>query len=367
MHGTLPISEEQALATLRERAPARLNINIAALSRDWGWSRDKVRRRLERWRRTGELPRVTQRRAKAPKQELGAPAIDAAVLETPPLLTASIDSPPLGSILDEAPPEISPAKRSLVPVAEPAAAPGRGRRFGAAMLAFVGVALAGIGMAETTAYAMSVGGFLFAALAVCADALVLLMPAAVAALWQRRSPAAIVAAALWLIGGAVTIANLSGYVGGSDDHFRAGRETQSVERTLALEQLARLRHERDAIAEIRPAAALRLALRDARRANRPALRLALAMATRRDAIESELSSLGASLPAVPAVATADPSASILSELTGLAVTELTVRRLRLALLLALPLCGGFVLSIALCLLLHKPMARRRRDATPAAA
>lgn len=363
MHGTLPITEEQALATLRERAPARLN--IAALSRDWGWPRDKVRRRLERWRRTGELPRVTRPRAKAPKQQLAAPAID------PPLLTASIDSPPLGTISEAAPEAISAAKPALVPDLQaappPADASSRGRRFGVAMLALVGVALAGIGMAETTAYALSVGGFLFAALAVCADALVLLMPAAVAALWRRRSPAAILAAALWLAGGAVTLANLSGYVGGSDDHFRTGRETQSVERTLAFEQLARLRHERDSIAEIRPAATLRLAIRDARRANRPALRLALAMATRRDAIESELSSLGASLPAVPAVAMADPSAGILSELTGMAVTEPAVRRLRLALLLLLPLCGGFVLSVALSLLVLKPMARRGRDAQPAVA
>ena len=40
-----------------------------------------------------------------------------------------------------------------------------------------------IGMIETTAYAMRVGGWLLAALAICADALVLFMPAAVAGLW----------------------------------------------------------------------------------------------------------------------------------------------------------------------------------------
>ena len=49
---------------------------------------------------------------------------------------------------------------------------------------------------------------------------------------------------LWLIGGAITLANLSGYIGSSDDEFRAARESRSMQRALVLERLGRLRAER---------------------------------------------------------------------------------------------------------------------------
>jgi len=224
-----------------------------------------------------------------------------------------------------------------------------GRVVAAAVLASVGVALAAIGMIETTAYAARVGGMLFAALAVCADALVLFMPAAAAALWRRRSPAIVAAAGLWLVGCAVTLANLSGYVGSSDDAFRADRESQSIQRALALEQLARLRTERAGITEMRPVGGLTVAVRHARRSDKPALRQALAMAERRDALEVQLSALAANLPAIPQIAIVDPAARVLSEISGAAVSETSLRRLRLMLLLLLPLCGGFVLSVALSL------------------
>ena len=204
-------------------------------------------------------------------------------------------------------------------------------------------------MVETTAFAARVGGPLFAALAICADALVLLMPAALAALWRRRSPAVIVAAALWLVGGAVTLANLSGYIGSSDDGFTAARTSQALQRSLALEELARLRREREAIVELRPVGALQVTLRSAHRSRQPALREALAVAARRDALEAELSTFAAKLPTIPPIATVDPSANVLSEITGARISELSLRRLRLLLLLVLPLCGGFAFSLALSL------------------
>jgi hypothetical protein len=152
------------------------------------------------------------------------------------------------------------------------------------------------------------------------------------------------------MGGAVTLANLSGYVGSSDDLFRAARETQSTQRVLALEQLARLRHERAGIAETRPVGVLNVAIRNARRSERPALRQALAMAERRDAVEAQMAALAAHLPAIPQIAIVDPSAGVLSEISGAVVSEIDLRRLRLMLLLLLPLCGGFVLGVALSLL-----------------
>jgi hypothetical protein len=328
MHGTLPLSEAQALASLRDGTVARTS--VAALAREWGWTRGTVRHRLERWRKNGDLPPIPKRGAiKRNRPAKEAPTVSAPV-PAPAPEAAAIPAPP------------SPAGAD-------SSSSGFARVLGTVLLASIGVAMAAIGMVETTNYALRVGGLLFAGLAVCADALVLLMPAAVAALWRRRSPAMIVAAGLWLVGGAVTLANLSGYVGSSDDAFRAVRESGSMQRTLALEQLARLRNERAGITEMRPVGALNIAIRNARRSNKPALREALAMAERRDALEAELSALAANLPAIPQLAIVDPSANVLSEISGTAVSEISLRRVRLMLLLLLPLCGGFVVSVALSL------------------
>jgi len=332
------VSEEQALASFRDGKAAATS--LAALAREWGWSRHKVRRRLGDWRKNGDLPQAPKRAsrrnrpaAKLPPTSAPDPAPDAAAV--PPTGGAVRVGPGIG---------------------------GFGRVLGIAILAGVGVALAAIGMIETTSYSLRVGGVLLAALAICADALVLFMPSAIAALWRRRSPAMIVAAGLWLVGGAVTLANLSGYVASSDDEFRAIRESRTMQRVLALEQVARLRAERAAIAEMRPVAALNIAVRSARKSNKPALREALAIAQRRDALEAELSALAAKLPAIPQTAVIDPSASVLSDISGTSISESSLRRVRLALLLLLPLCGGIVLSIAFSLL---PAARTGRSA-PAA-
>ena len=150
------------------------HVNVAALAREWGWTRDKVRQQIDGWRQNGDLPPAPKRRT-TKRKEAATPA----------------DAP-------SAPAAASPSMAVTAPANGGARHLRRvGRLLGAAALAGVGVVLAAIGMVETTAFAARVGGPLFAALAICADALVLLMPAAVAALWRRRSPGAIAAAALW--------------------------------------------------------------------------------------------------------------------------------------------------------------------------
>jgi hypothetical protein len=218
---------------------------------------------------------------------------------------------------------------------------------GAWLLSLVGVALAVTGAVGTTAYSWIVGGLLFAALALSADALVLAMPSAIVALWRRRSPLVILAALLWLFGASITAINLGGFVGSRDDGFRAGRETQTAERALFLERMARLRHERALISEMRPVGELNVAIWNARRPARPALRQALAIAQRRDAVDAELLDLESKLPALPQITMNDPSAAVLSEITGATISENSLKRLRLALLLVLPLCGGLVLPVAI--------------------
>jgi hypothetical protein len=79
----------------------------------------------------------------------------------------------------------------------------------------------------------------------------------------------------------------------------------------------------------------------------------LAVAKRRDAVDVELATFEQRLGGISQVVTADPSAAVLSDISGTTVSEHELRRLRLALLLGLPLCGGLVLSLATAL-----MARR---------
>jgi hypothetical protein len=214
------------------------------------------------------------------------------------------------------------------------------------MLAAVGITLSLVGMVETATYALAVGGVLFCTLAVVADVLTLTMPSVAGALWRRRSPAVILAVLLWCAGAAVTVANLAGYVGEHVESYQNGRQSLATARDLALERLARLRDERKAIGEGRPVGAIAVALNDARRSERPALRAALAMAKRRDILDFELATFEQRLDDIPQVATADASAAVLSDITGMAISERELRRLRLALLLGLPLCGGLVLSLA---------------------
>jgi hypothetical protein len=174
----------------------------------------------------------------------------------------------------------------------------------------------------------------------------LVMPATVGALWRRRSPAVVLAMALWCCGAAVTVANLAGYVGEHVEEYQNGRQTMATGRDMAMERLARLRDERKAIGETRPPAAIAATLNDARRSERPALREALALAKRRDALDTELATFEQRLSEIPAVGTANASTAVLSDISGTAISDAHLRRLRLALLLLLPLCGGLVLSLA---------------------
>jgi len=217
----------------------------------------------------------------------------------------------------------------------------------AVSLATVGVGLSVVGMIETATYALAVGGVLFCALAVAADVLTLTMPSIIGALWRRRSPAVLLAGLLWCAGAAVTVSNLAGYAGEHVEEYQAGRETMAAGRSMAMERLARLRDERQAIVETRPPAVIVAALNDARRSERPALREALAMAKRRDALDVELATFEQRLGEVPQVGTADASATVLSDISGTTFSEHELRRWRLALLLGLPLCGGLVLSLAI--------------------
>lgn len=225
--------------------------------------------------------------------------------------------------------------------------------------------LAVVGMSATVDYSMRTAAgadrVLLAALAVAADLLTLMLPAATAAVWRgERRVLAVAAAVLWLASAGVTASNLAGFVGVNGDGFVAGRQTSSIERSLILERAGRLRAERASITETRPVGAIVVAIRNATKGAIDGERTALAIGRRRDQLDAELAAIEPTIAALPAVYTADPSASTISNalrlITGsrVVIADETLARMRVILLLALPLLGGLVLAVGAALLAESP-------------
>jgi hypothetical protein len=82
------------------------------------------------------------------------------------------------------------------------------------------------------------------------------------------------------------------------------------------------------------------------------------MAKRRDALDIELVAFEQQLDGISQVVTADASAAVLSDISGTTISEHELRRLRLALLLGLPQCGGLVPSLAFALATAAAQSRR---------
>jgi hypothetical protein len=224
-----------------------------------------------------------------------------------------------------------------------------GRVLAAGILGMAGFALAAIGAVATVTYSLETTGNLMAALAAAADAVALILPAAACALWTvRRRLLAAVAWCLWIAATGITAANVAGFIGQHTGAFLAGREVASTERTLVLERLGRLRAERAKISETRPTGAITVAIQNSRAAELETLRTALAMAKRRDAIDLELTGLETRVATLPTVSAIDPSASVLAEILRLP-SEVDLRRIRLAILLLLPLTSGLLIAMALAI------------------
>jgi hypothetical protein len=239
---------------------------------------------------------------------------------------------------------------------------GRSRRDLAIGLSLIVIAvlLASVGTFGTVSYSLTTtaGGdrLALAALALGADLLTLMLPAAIAAAWRfRQRGLAGVAVLIWLCAASVTVANLCGFVGLGADRFVAGREVAGTERATVLEQLARLRTERAGITEARPIDAIITAIRNSTKSRIDEQRADLASAKRRDVIDAELGRLSTVLPTLPAIADADPSSATISAvikiMTGgfIVTADQTVARARVVLLLILPLFGGSLLALGLAL------------------
>jgi hypothetical protein len=228
-------------------------------------------------------------------------------------------------------------------------------------LIVIAVLLAGVGTFGTVSYSLTTAAgadrLALAALALGADLLTLMLPAAIAAAWRHRQRGLALAAALmWFCAAAVTAANLCGFVGLGADRFVASREVAGTERATVLELLAKLRAERAGITEGRPTDAIIIAIRNSTKSRIDEQRSDLAEAKRRDAIDAELGRLSSVLPTLPAVADADPLAStvtaVIKIITGgvIVIADRTVARARVILLLVLPLFSGSLLALGVTLL-----------------
>jgi hypothetical protein len=129
--------------------------------------------------------------------------------------------------------------------------------------------------------------------------------------------------------------------------FFKGRETASIQRGIILDQIARLRSERANISESRSIGEVTAAINNSKASKIDAERMALQTARHRDEIDRQLVGLEPQIASLPAVSTVDPSASVLSD--ALHVPAVDLRRIRLCLLLGLPLCGGLLIAMAAAL------------------
>jgi hypothetical protein len=242
----------------------------------------------------------------------------------------------------------------------PAPTPSRSRNLGrfviGGTLAVTGLILAAGGAIMTVNYSISTATgldrILLAGLACGADVLALIAPSGAVSLWHaRRRSLALAAAVLWLIAASITLSNLSGFLGAYGDAFVSGRLTASTERSLVFDRLDRLRRARKEIAETRSVAEINIAIRNATARKVDDERAAVAVAKHRDELDAQLTALEATIPTLPAMTAADPSAATIAGIVSLisggqvVVADDVLRKLRLALLLVLPLLAGPILGL----------------------
>lgn len=279
------------MTTATPNLPARMALNISALAREHGVSRTTIRRRIAAgWR------------------------------------------PPVVEVL---PPMASTPGHGWTAGVLVATAAGIGA-LAIAVNAQAGFALGSTPMARTT----------FSGMAVAADALAFVLPAAAAALWSRRRP--VMAAMAWATWTAVAVLAVLATIGFVERHIgdtAAGREAVIASATAASD-----RH-RTTIEAAQIAAKAAMQQREAECRRRGPL-CRDREADERAALAALRSALAAPLPAPAAIGVADPQvtgAQRLAAWAGFSVTTADIVNLRLSLLVLVPNIAGLVLAFGLAL------------------
>lgn len=374
-------ADEEALTWLRQNANRGVETSGAELARHWGWSRSKVYRRLKQWADAG----VISRRSGPDGNSL---ITSASVAVSAPELPASLPvaaSEPMTRSIAARPEEARAADYALLAVRPPVRRVGVTRLIGALVLAGIACAIAWYGLNINAWYGATLGktaeaSLWLAGLSVAADALALVLPAAARTLWQdgKRSEAAMA----WGLWGTTIVTALMATIGFAAVNIAdttAARGSIASERAGLVSLVARLRTERDGIAETRSAVTIAAEIQRAQpRAasawhatagctdvTRPQsgeacaevlkLRQAAGTAQRRDALDAEVKEAEARLARLPALTTADPqaetAASLMNWLTAdtARVRPADVHMARVLAMTLLPQLSGLVFMLAMAL------------------
>jgi hypothetical protein len=376
-----PLRDEDALGELQRLSPPE--IKETRLAERWGWPRARVRQRIKQWRRAGLVAQATNRRGRPSKRAAETsrtiarpePEAETATQPTtfapaPPDAKADPGPATVPSFPRNGPDNVARHHHDLT-----------SRRFIAAVLGVAAVLLAAVGLFVNARYTASFGrsndaGLFLALLGLVIEIVVIVLPTAASQLWESRNRlSAIGAWILWLPCLAIMLIAACGFAATNIGDSLQGRASTVDARTLLIERLERMRSERNAIAETRPASAIEAEMQLAqagadsvwrstkgctdisKEASGVAcgavliLRAAKAEAERRDALEGQIAAAEVTLDSLPAISTSDPGARMAADLIGwltrgeLIVTEEDVQRMRIAGLTIAPAMSGLLLSL----------------------
>jgi hypothetical protein len=367
-----PIGDDEALGWMREQLGQRTEWGVGELARQFGWPREKLRRRLASWAESGRITQHPSRRGKVVIEPASSQAEDASTDDEPARLAAlRVVTRALAAEVRS--PAVAQASRSAATTAA------------AAVLLTTAIGLTVVGLVMNARFAASFGrtieaAVLLAAIGLAIDVLAVTLPTVALQLWQRRAVgAAATAWVIWLAALTMTLLAATGFASTQIGDAVAGRAKIAAESSALSERIDRLRRERADIAETRAVAAIEVDLQRAqpgaqavwrmtagcRDVTRPASaracaevlehREALAAAQRRDAIDAELRVAEAELKRIPAIAQADPQAKTAAEIIGwisagrLSPTAQDMSWLRIVGLALTPSLAGLIAMLALSL------------------
>src|SRR5215467_16218496 len=376
-----PLTEKDALAWLL--AKPSIETTVSELSRQWGWNRTKVLRRLKRWADDGYLIRTTAPGGGSVITTLHKgvhPPDSTSPILVPRTAVVAISGPSVhpaqgneqdGHVLFSAAPTNSP--RALI------------RSVAGIALAALAAAIAWFGIRINAWYGGTLGktaeaSALIAGLSVSADLLTLVLPATARTLWvDGHRVVAGIAWALWAVTIVITLIATIGFAALNVTDIVAARTRVVAESAALTARIERLQFERAHVTETRsigtieaelqrvqPSAASVWRATSGRRdvtlpesgqacAEVLALREALGTAQRCDVLDADLDRTEAQLARLPAVSAADPQTETATRLVNWAtfgvinITANDVNLARVTSMILMPQTAGLVLLLAMTL------------------
>jgi hypothetical protein len=379
-----PLTEKDALAWLL--AKPSIETTVSELSRQWGWNRTKVLRRLKWWADDGYLMRRTAPGGRSVITTLheGVHLPDSGSSTSPTLVprtaVAAISSPSVhparGNEQDgRAPSRVAPTNSPRAVI----------RSLASIAFAALATAIAWFGIRINAWYGGTLGktaeaSSLIAGLSVCADLLALALPATARITWvDGHRVVAGIAWALWAVTIVMTLMATIGFAALNVTDTASARSRIAAESAALTARIERLQFERAHVTEMRSvgtieaelqrvqpgAASVWRATSGCRDVTLPesgqacaavlALREALGTAQRRDVLDADLDRTEAQLARLPAVTAADPQSETAARLVNwatfgvISIAANDVNLVRVTSMILMPQTAGLVLLLAMTL------------------